>query len=78
MNIYQELSRKGLTSSQRDFSSYYCGMAENYTSLRGDRGPSKTALVHLFRRLWSEGHLILAARVALVVLWGGQTDDSVA
>ena len=53
----------------RDYSSYYLGMAENYACLRGDRGPSERALIHLFRRLWEERHYLLATRVAWLILW---------
>jgi len=69
-DIYYQLARRGLTKSQRDYSSYYLGMAENYACLRGDRGPSERALVNLFRRLWGERHYILAAKVAWLILWG--------
>jgi hypothetical protein len=69
-NIYHELLRKGLTTSQREFSRYYLGMAENYACLRGVRGPSERALINLFRRLWSERHYLLAARVGKIILWG--------
>lgn len=68
--IYQELRRKGCTDSLRDYSRYYLGMAENYACLRGERCPSERALVHLFQRLWSERRLLLAARVARLILWG--------
>jgi hypothetical protein len=74
IDLYHQLSRRKLTHSLRDFSSYYLGMAENYACLRGDRPPSERALIHLFRRLWGEGHYILAARVAWAILWGTGCD----
>ncbi|MBA4794669.1 MAG: hypothetical protein H2041_13475 [Phenylobacterium sp.] len=58
--------RRGLTSSLRDYSSYYLGMAENYACLRGERGPSERALIHLFRRLCEERRYLLAAKVTAV------------
>lgn len=73
-NFYQELRRKGCTDSLRDYSRRYLGMAENYACLRGERVPSDRALVHLFQRLWCERRLLLAARVAHAILWGGSRD----
>ncbi|MDZ4371569.1 MAG: hypothetical protein U1C74_09145 [Phenylobacterium sp.] len=74
IDLYHQLSRRNLTHSLRDFSSYYLGMAENYACLRGDRPPSERALIHLFRRLWGEGHYILAVRVAWAILWETGSD----
>jgi hypothetical protein len=71
IDIYQHLAQRGLTTSLRDYSSYYLGMAENYACLRGDRGPSERALINLFRRLWEERRYLLAGRVAWVILFGG-------
>lgn len=68
-NIYHQLARRCLTTSQRDFSRYYLGMADNYACLRGDRPPSERAMINLFRRLWDERHYILAAKVAWLILW---------
>jgi hypothetical protein len=73
-NFYHALAQRGLARSQRDYSRYYLGMAENYACLRGDRPPSERALINLFRRLWSERHFILAIRVATALLWGVQSD----
>jgi hypothetical protein len=69
MNIYHTLARRGLARSQRDFSSYWLGMAENYACIRGDRPPSERALINLFRRLWEERHYLLAIRVATAILF---------
>lgn len=69
--IYRSLAGRKLTCSLRDLSSHYYGMAPNYACLRGDRPPSDRALINLFQRLWEERHFFLAARVALVILWGG-------
>jgi hypothetical protein len=73
-NFYQLLARRGLARSQRDYSSYWLCMAENYACLRGDRPPSERAQINLFRRLWSERHYLLAIRVATALLWGRQSD----
>lgn len=69
IDFYTLLARRGWTTSHRDYSSYYLGMAENYACLRGDRGPSERALINLFRRLWEERRYFIALRVARAVLW---------
>jgi hypothetical protein len=69
-DFYRTLFRRGLTNSLRDYSAYYLGMAENYACLRGERGPSERALIHLFRRHWEEHRFLLAALVAVNILWG--------
>jgi len=69
MDIYQHFFERGLTDSQRHFSSAWLGRAENYLCLRGDRGPSADALIELFQTLVREGRLMLAARVGWGVLW---------
>ena len=69
LDFYRALAERGLTTSLRDYSSYYLGMAENYACLRDERGPSERALINLFRRLWEERHYLLAARVAWTILW---------
>lgn len=74
IELYRHLAQRKLTHSLRDFSSYYLGMAENYACLRGDRPPSERALIHLFRRLWRDGHYILAVRVAWAILWESGSD----
>lgn len=74
IDMYHELSRRGLTWSQRDLSSYYYQMAPNYACLRGDRSPSERALINAFRRLWEERHYILALKVAWAILWEDRYD----
>ena len=69
MDIYHHFFSRGLTDSQRHFSSAWLGRAENYLCLRSERGPSADALIELFQTLWREGRLLLAARVAWAVLW---------
>jgi hypothetical protein len=71
INFYHQLTRAGACTSLRAYSRDYLGMAENYACLRGERGPSNSALINLFRRLWAERRLILASRVARAILWGG-------
>jgi hypothetical protein len=78
IDFYRELERRKLTWSLRDYSSYYLGMAENYACLRGRRGPSERAMINLFRRLWEERHILLAARVACAILWGQERPEGVA
>jgi hypothetical protein len=68
-DFYSILSAAGHTTSLRDYSAYYLGMAENYACLRGERGPSERALVNLFRRLWDERRFWLAAKVARAILF---------
>ena len=71
--IYHLLQRRGLTHSRRHASTELFGAAANYLCLRGDRGPSEKALIHLFRRLLPT-HPILAARVAWTILFGVRDD----
>ena len=68
LDFYSIIAKRGLTTSQRDFSSYYLSMAPNYMCLRGDRGPSERALINLFRRLLDERRYFLAVRVAWAIL----------
>lgn len=69
MDIYHHFFSRGLTDSQRHFSSAWLGRAENYLCLRANRGPSADALIELFQTLMREGRLILAVRVGWAVLW---------
>jgi hypothetical protein len=69
LDFYHPLAKRGL--SLRAYSRDYLGMAENYACLRGAKRPSERALINLFRRLWKERRLILAARVGTAILWGG-------
>jgi len=69
MDIYRFFYARGLTYSQRHFSSAWLGCAENYLCLRAGRGPSADVLITLFQTLMREGRFMLAARVAWVVLW---------
>lgn len=69
MEIYQHFFERGLTDSQRHFSSAWLGCAENYLCLRAGRGPSADVLIALFQTLVREGRFMLAGRVAWAVLW---------
>lgn len=69
MDIYHLFHARGLTYSQRHFSSAWLNRAENYLCLRAGRGPSADALIELFQTLAHDGRLMLAARVAWAVLW---------
>lgn len=71
MNCYQELHRRKLTTSLRHFSRHWLGAAQNYACVRGERGLSPKVLKTLSRRLWREGHPILAARVAWASIRAG-------
>jgi hypothetical protein len=76
-DIYDILSKRGLTTSQRDFSTYYAGKSPSYLATTG--GLSDGAMISVFRRLIEEGRWLLACRVARVVLFGRrQTDGEVA
>lgn len=68
-SLYRRFHRRGLATSRRQFSSHYLGQAENYLSLRGERGPSAAVLIGLFQRLWREGRLLLAIEVGWSILW---------
>jgi hypothetical protein len=74
LDIYHQLSRRGLTWSLRDLSCHYYGKATNYACLLGNRWPSEQALIHLFRRLWQERHFVLCAKVGWLILWGDRAD----
>lgn len=69
--LYSQLQKKGLTHSKRHFSRVWLRRADNYLCLRGERGPSLDAQGDLFRALLRAGRLILAARVACAMLFGG-------
>lgn len=60
MDIYHHSLERGLTDSQRHFSSAWLHRAENYLCLRADRGPSADALIELFQTLFREPKLLAA------------------
>lgn len=69
MDIYHHFIKRGLTDSQRHFSSAWLNRAENYLCIRAGRGPCADALIELFQTLVREGKLLLAVRVGWAVLW---------
>lgn len=77
-DIYETLRKRGLTTSQRDFSTYYAGKSPSY--LATTNGLSDGAMIAVFRRLIEEGRWLIAIRVARMVLFGRRQhhDDGVA
>jgi hypothetical protein len=69
ISLYHHFRARGLTRSQRDFSSRWLLCAENYLALRGNREVSCSVMIGLFQRLWRQGRLLLAIRVGWTVLW---------
>lgn len=67
-DIYNALLRRRLTTSQRHFSTYWCGRAANYLALGG--GISTDAKLMIFRKLVARRRWLLAARVGWLVLFG--------
>ena len=72
-DIYETLRKRGLTTSQRDFSIHYAGKSPSY--LATTHSLSEKAAISVFRRLAEEGHWLLALRVAHTILFGPRTDD---
>jgi len=69
--IYDRLARRGLSESYRGMCREYLGTAENYACCLGPEGiPSPRVLIFLFRRLWTERHLLFAIEVGVSILWG--------
>lgn len=69
ISLYHYFRQRGLTRSQRHFSTEYLQAAPNYLVLRGERGPSANALIGLFQKLWRQGRILLAVRVGWTILW---------
>ena len=67
--IYDLLLRRGLTHSQRHFSTAWAGCAPNYLALGG--GISDTVALTVFRRLVAEQCWWTAFQVARLILFGG-------
>lgn len=66
-NLYELLLKRGLTTSQRDFSTRWCGRSPSY--LATQRKLSLDAAVTVLRRLIAERRWMMAARVARMVLF---------
>lgn len=76
-DIYNILLKRGLTTSQRDFSTHYAGKSASY--LATTHGLSEGAMIAVFRKLIEEGRWLLAIRVARMVLFGRrEPNDEVA
>jgi hypothetical protein len=67
-DIYELLLKRGLTTSQRDFSTYWAGKSPSYFATTG--GLSEGAMIAVFRKLFEEGRWLLALRVARMVMFG--------
>ncbi len=67
IDIYATLLKRGLTTSQRDFSTYWCNRAPNYMAL--GNGLSDGARIAIFRNLLANRRWWLAARVARWILF---------
>ena len=77
IDIYETLRKRGLTTSQHDFSTHYAGKSPSY--LATTKRLSAEAMISVFRRLMEERHWLLAIRVAHGILFGrSQHDDVVA
>lgn len=66
-DIYSTFLKRGLTTSQRHFSTHWCDRAPNYLALGG--GLSEGAMIAVFRKLVAEGRWLMAFRVAHMVLF---------
>ena len=67
-DLFEALKKRGLVTSQRDFSKRYAGKSASYLSTT--HSLSAAALVSVFRKLVEEGRWLLALRVARMVLFG--------
>ena len=67
-DIYDLLLRRGLTRSQRHFSTYWAGCAPNYLALGG--GISDTVAITVFRKLVAERCWWTAFQVGRMILFG--------
>jgi hypothetical protein len=76
IDIYETLLKRGLTTSQRDFSTYWAGRSPSYLATTGTL--SEGAMIAVFRRLMEEGRWMLAFRVAHMVLFSRRQRDEAA
>lgn len=67
-DIYDILFERGLTTSQRDFSTYWAGRSPSYLATTGTL--SDGAMIAVFRKLIEERRWWLAIRVAHMILFG--------
>jgi hypothetical protein len=69
MDVYHLFAQRGLTRSRHHFFAEWLGAAPIHLALRGGRALSTDVLVALFQRLWRRGDVMLATRVAWMILW---------
>ena len=74
-DIYDILFKRGLTTSQRDFSTYWIGRSPSYYATTG--ALSDGAMIAVFKKLIEERRWLLAWRVARMVLFGRRQPDEV-
>lgn len=67
-DIYETLKRRGLTTSQRDFSQRWAGKSPSYLATMST--PSERVMITVLRKLVAERRWLLALRVARMVLFG--------
>ncbi|HEX8056562.1 MAG TPA: DUF6626 family protein [Novosphingobium sp.] len=67
-DLYETLRKRGLTTSQRDFSTRYAGRSPSYLATMNS--PSAEVAICVFRKLVAERRWLLAIRVAHMVLFG--------
>lgn len=72
-DIYSTLKKRGLTTSQRDFSRRWAGRSSSY--LATTQALSEGAMIAVFRKLVAEGRWLLALRVGRMVLFGRQRGE---
>lgn len=66
--LYMTMLKRGLTTSQRDFSTHYLNKSPSYLATMGTL--SEGAMIAVIRKLIEEGRWLLACRVAMMVLFG--------
>ena len=74
-DIYELLLKRGLTTSQRDFSTHYAAKSASYLATK--KSLSEGAMVSVFRKLMDERHFLLAARVASIILFAPSQKNEV-
>lgn len=73
---FKLLLERGLTTSQRDFSTYWLGRSPSYLATVGH--VSDAAMIALCRKLIEERRWLLAIRVAHMTLFARRRHDEVA
>jgi len=65
-DLYETLKKRGLTTSQRDFSRRWAGKSPSYLATMST--PSERVMITVLRKLVAERRWLLALRVARMVL----------